>query len=644
LLNNCTLVDNSAYSGGGAAALYSWRPSTLNNCTLTGNRAYEGGGVSADDNGDGACTLNNCTVTDNFANSGGGAYGGIFHNCIVYFNQGLKGANYCEGFYGILFEYSCTTPIPPGPGNITEDPQLITASHVSRSSPCVGAGSSNYSSGVDIDGEPWGSPPAMGADQPGLTGGVLIMSIQVNYTNVATDFPVSFTAFNVGPITKSVWDFGDGTFATNQPCPRHAWTTPGVYNVRLTGYNDSYPNGVSTSVVVTVNALVHYVNGASTNPVFPYATWETAATNIQDAISSFPEGTVPGALVLVADGVYRGGAIEVDGANRIVLTNFTVVRSVNGPEVTIIEGDTNGVRCAWVGDGCVLSGFTLTTGTTPGDGGGAWCTFWGVLTNCVLTGNSAGYGGGATGGTLYNCTLSGNSAFAGGGVSGGTLYNCTLTSNSVSGYGGGAAGSTLNDCTLTGNAGGSSGTFYSCTVVENQGGLNGIAFNSIVYCNSGGNYAEGTTLNYCCTTPLPTTGVGNITNEPAFMNLAAGDLRLRSDSPCIDAGTNLTGIVTTDILGLPRPMDGNNDGIARVDMGAHEFNPYRFEPVLSLGSDGFRFTVRGEPGRLVRIERSRDLVEWEYAGEVPIPASGQTLIDPAATGESKLFYRAMRVP
>jgi len=45
-----------------------------------------------------------------------------------------------------------------------------------------------------------------------------------------------------------------------------------------------------------------------------------------------------------------------------------------------------------------------------------------------------------------------------------------------------------------------------------------------------------------------------------------------------------------------------------------------------------------------RIERSPDLVNWEYAREVPIPIGGQTLIDPAVTIEPRLFYRAMRVP
>ena len=84
-------------------------------------------------------------------------------------------------------------------------------------------------------------------------------------------------------------------------------------------------------------------------------------------------------------------------------------------------------------------------------------------------------------------------------------------------------------------------------------------------------------------------------------------------------------------------MNGSSDGIARFDMGAYEFNPYRFEPTLHMSMDGFRFTVRGEPGRSVRIERSPDLVNWEYAGQVPIPASGQTLIDPAATTDPRKF-------
>ena len=93
-----------------------------------------------------------------------------------------------------------------------------------------------------------------------------------------------------------------------------------------------------------------------------------------------------------------------------------------------------------------------------------------------------------------------------------------------------------------------------------------------------------------------------------------------------------------------RIASAQKSGLACFDIGAHEFNPYRFEPALQMGERGFLFTVCGEPGRSVRIERSPDLVNWEYAGEVPIPMGGQTLIDPAAITEPRLFYRAIRVP
>ncbi|MHC4104273.1 MAG: choice-of-anchor Q domain-containing protein [Planctomycetota bacterium] len=54
----------------------------------------------------------------------------------------------------------------------------------------------------------------------------------------------------------------------------------------------------------------------------------------------------------------------------------------------------------------------------------------------------------------------------------------------------------------------------------------------------------------------------------------ANDLRLLSDSPCVDTGDNSApGLPTTDIAGNPRVLDGNGDLNSIVDMGAYEYLP-----------------------------------------------------------------------
>jgi parallel beta-helix repeat protein/predicted outer membrane repeat protein len=67
-------------------------------------------------------------------------------------------------------------------------------------------------------------------------------------------------------------------------------------------------------------------------------------------------------------------------------------------------------------------------------------------------------------------------------------------------------------------------------------------------------------------------GEGNICADPLFVDLINGNFHLQAGSPCIDAGNN-TGAPSTDFDGNPRPIDGDGDEIAIVDMGAFEYIP-----------------------------------------------------------------------
>ena len=239
----------------------------------------------------------------------------------------------------------------------------------------------------------------------------------------------------------------------------------------------------SVAVSSQVRATVHYVDVRSTNPVAPYLDWSTAATNIQDAV----DAALGGDMVLVTNGLYQSGGGVVYGSlsNRVAVTKPLLLQSVNGPEVTQIQGQyapvsivgEGAVRCVYLTNDAVLSGFTLTNGATRdmGDantqesGGGAFCESTSVMiSNCVVIRCESCFGGAAVhSGSLYNCSLINNTNVQGaGGMANGLLDHCNLIGNS--GAYGGASSSTLSNCLVDVNLGWTAGGAYNCQLYNCQ--------------------------------------------------------------------------------------------------------------------------------------------------------------------------------
>lgn len=512
-VSGCMIVSNAAYFRGGGAF-----QGNLSACFISSNSVTTPlGGAAA------SALLNNCTI---MGNPTPGLVSCQATNSIIYYNLA---PNYTGG----SFSYCCVIPAAGGTGNFTGAPLFFPDHmHLITGSPGIGAGTTAVTD-TDIFGREWGSPPTVGCVE--ATGLPVVSQPQIQLTST----PIGFTVSNVflsgtGPFTFNwlkdglpLQDNGHFVFTQNTNLEVVGVNLADAGNYQLMVSNTM---GAITSAVMRV--VIHTVDVSSLNPIAPYSSWETAATNIQDAI----DAAVDGEFVLVTNGVYSsGGKVMVtDLTNRVALDKALTVISVNGYANTVIEGasdptSTNGpaaVRCAWLTNGATLNGFTLRKGATRTDtstvlgyGGGAWLSTNAVISNCVLTNN--------------------NAYFAGGGMAFGTANNCFLTYNTAQ-KGGGAYQATLNNCTVRENHGtpffGDGAGTYSCfnrncIVYDNY--LPNSGFADFQLANYGSLPQD--TFTNCCTIPLPPRGSNNITTSPLFLNYNGG-FTLSPASPCRGAG------------------------------------------------------------------------------------------------------------
>jgi len=322
---------------------------------------------------------------------------------------------------------------------------------------------------------------------------------------------------------------------------------------------------------------------------------------IQEAINA-ANGAITN-TVLVTNGVYYEH-LDFQG-------KFIKLVSVNGPQVTILDGSQTGTVVNFSNDegpSSVIQGFTIQNGFANIGGGislnGTSPT---IIGNIFLNNTQAdgGYGA-AIGGTSASPLIAQN-LFQNNVADGEEFSGVVTLADPFSGYTTPVIADNvfyLNPaCAINTSLWGSTPSVINNTIVSNTVGIHvGLVYrtftqvyaNNLLFGNDVGlmvdsgspifatnyptwenNLVYGSETNYLVI-PGQTGENGNISVNPYpfFANPAEGDFHLAAGSPCIDAGMNgAPDLPAVDFDGDPRVLAGVSNGPAIVDIGAFEYNP-----------------------------------------------------------------------
>ena len=259
--------------------------------------------------------------------------------------------------------------------------------------------------------------------------------------------------------------------------------------------------------------------------------------------------------------------VNIDTNNGVFFQNPSYLNG-RGQYIALMVG---------AGHQCLIDGFLIQNGQGTPEGGGMHVAHNSNITveNVVFQTNYADKGGGAflieCNAFFKNVIFLGNNAIDGGGIfmegCDVTLVNVLFTDNSASQQGGAIFMINCHNVTIVNNtiAGNSASVTQSNGIYCDNSNLtinNSILFSDFLTSANGSNVVANNSL-----PPLMLPGSNNLPvgTDPEYVGSGTPSAyKLRSTSPCIDAGDAGFVFVNTDLEGNPRIL-GNN-----VDMGAFE--------------------------------------------------------------------------
>ncbi len=360
--------------------------------------------------------------------------------------------------------------------------------------------------------------------------------------------------------------------------------------------------GKAITVTSSGGPSVTIIDGSANGSVVTFNSGETTSSvlsgfTIRNGQSNFS-----------TPGFGSGGGIFIHSSSPTIGGNvITGNHAVDGIGIFIdggtpvIQGNTITGNTQCCGSGSGGGGIEITAGTAipsvPQIVGNL------ITNNSLLSGGDGGgiYLNGGNGAIIRSNFIQGNVVFNGGGgvslINGGSvslIQNVIVNNSTIGGNGGSGGGLFLegpssSNFTIVGN------TIVGNTAFDNTSGVyisvisppfpftNNIvvaaASQTAITCSPiNGALSPNFSYNDVYSTGLTqagncdfTTHPGNISSDPLFMSAANGDFHLMLGSAAIDAGDNSApSLPTTDFDGNPRIVDGNNDGVATIDLGAYE--------------------------------------------------------------------------